>query len=51
MSGKGRVAFLDAREWLVGPLEGPGGVGMSSRKFGRFWEAVLKVWQGSRGPP
>ena len=51
MTGSGREAILDVREWSGGPPGGPEEVGRPSRMFGCGWEAfpVVQEWLG--GPP
>ena len=49
MSGSGRVALLDVREWYGSPPGCPGVVGRPTRMSGNGREALEKVreWSGS----
>ena len=51
MSGSGREALPDFREWSEGPPGYPGGVGSPSLLYGSGREALPDVRKWSGGPP
>ena len=58
MSGSGREALPDVREWLGGPSGCPEVIGRHSRMSGSGWEdlpgdqkAFPEVWEWSGDPP
>ena len=51
MSGRGREALLDVREWSEGLPGCPGVVGRRSQMSLSGREALPDVWERSGGPP
>ena len=45
MSGSGRDAITDVREWTGGPTKCQLVVGSLSRMSGSDWEALQNVWE------